>query len=255
MLRPLTSNAAEAPYGRAVESIRTSSDHGIVADLRQAGLERGGFLALAIAPNIGLAVAVRDGTSISTSRTDPCEVVRHIEAELRPRWVLWGAETRLLVTGGVRVAKSWNIAAVHRLLHGGWRADPARVWASLHALDIDSLPVVAPVDLFTQPSEVGHGDEPVRADGYLEPLWLTDEFEWSVERLSRWARLAGEVGCVARRLPGRPPRPAKGAVDGQIRIRRRVALRRALRRWAADGSIDSRGDHRLVHRPAAADRH
>ncbi|MGZ4790669.1 MAG: DNA polymerase, partial [Ilumatobacteraceae bacterium] len=144
----------------------------------------------------GIAVAMRDGASISARRDDPEEVIRHIEAELKPRWVLWGHETVSLVGAGVRVAKSWNIAAVQHLLDGGWRADPARAWASLHALDIDGLPVVAPVDLFTQPAEVGHGDDPVRADGYLEPLWLADDFEWTVERLNRWAQLAAEAAAL-----------------------------------------------------------
>ena len=110
-----------------MDSGHTSTDQGIVDDLRRAGLERGGFVALVIAPNIGLAVALRDGTSISTSRADAEAVIRHLEAELRPRWVLWGRETMLLVRAGVRVAKSWNIAAVHRLLNGGWRADPVRL--------------------------------------------------------------------------------------------------------------------------------
>ena len=179
-----------------MDSGHTSTDQGIVDDLRRAGLERGGFLALVIAPNIGLAVALRDGTSISTSRADAEAVIRHLEAELRPRWVLWGRETMLLVRAGVRVAKSWNIAAVHRLLNGGWRADPPRVWAAVQDLDLDRLPVTAPVDLFNQPSEVSEADEPLRADGYLKPEWPADDFEWTVARLSRWAQLAAEVAVL-----------------------------------------------------------
>ena len=185
-----------APYGRAVEADRTPPNRDIVDDLRRAGLELGGFLALAISPNVGVAVALRDGTSMSTGAVDLWDAVRVIESEYRPRWVLWGSETMSLVRGGVRVGKSWNLAAVHRLLHGGWRADPARIWASVQGLDGDAMPVVAPVDLFTVPEDPGTADQPVRADGYLDPEWIADDFEWTPERLRRWAQLAAEVAAL-----------------------------------------------------------
>ena len=93
----------------------------------------------------------------------------------------------------MRIAKCWNIAAVHRLLTGGWRADPARVWADLQGLETDGLPVLAPVDLFTDPGDTGTSDEPVRDDGYLDPGWLVEEFEWTAGRFARWAQLAADA--------------------------------------------------------------
>jgi DNA polymerase I len=161
----------------------------IVEYFSDAGLERGGLLALAIVPSVGLGLASDGGWVRAVTADDPVLVLRRIEEELRPRWVLWGSETATLVDAGIRVSKCWHISAVQRLLTGGWRMDPARAWAQLHDLSVDDLPVTAPVDLFTEP-ETGAPDEPVRDDGYLKPEWLTADFEWTPSRLARWALLA-----------------------------------------------------------------
>ncbi len=171
-------------------------DADIVGRLREAGLERGGLLALSLASGVGVAMATPAGWSISTSRVDAAEAARMVEEAFRPRWIFWGPEAEQLVSAGVRVAKCWNIAAVHRLLVGGWRADPARVWADLQGLESDSLPALAPVDLFTDLLDVGPPDEPVRADGHLHPEWLAEDFEWTTQRLIRWAQLAAD--CAVR---------------------------------------------------------
>ena len=55
---------------------------------------------------------------------------------------------RPFVRAGVRIATCWDLAAVHRLLFGGWRADPARVWAQLQHLALGTIPTTAPADLF-----------------------------------------------------------------------------------------------------------
>jgi DNA polymerase-1 len=101
----------------------------------------------------------------------------------------------MLVEDGLRLAKCWDIAAVQRLLVGGWRADPARVWADLNDVGGD-LPVVAPVDLFSEPDDDRDADEPVRADGFLKPEWLAPDFVWTPARLARWARLAAEAASL-----------------------------------------------------------
>jgi len=124
------------------------------------------------------------------------DVVRRIEAEFRPRWIVWDRETTTrLLTDGVRVSKCWDIAAVQRMLVGGWRTDPARAWAELHDLHPD-LPVVAHVDLFAEFVDDLDPDEPIRADGYLKPEWLAPGFEWSRDRLIRWAELAVETAAL-----------------------------------------------------------
>ena len=107
------------------------------------GFEPGGLLALVIVPGAGAAAAFDDGSS---SQSWPVaedvvgDFVRRSEAELRPRWIVWDrATTAHLVHLGVRISKCWDIAAVQRLLVGGWRTDPARAWAELH--DPSTLPV------------------------------------------------------------------------------------------------------------------
>ncbi len=112
-----------------------------VAELRGKGVGRGDLVALVLAPGTGLALATVDRMTCVAATDDPVAVVRGVEEALRPRWVMWSNATAVaLVEAGVRVATSWDIAAVHRLLFGGWRADPARVWAQLHDLALDALP-------------------------------------------------------------------------------------------------------------------
>ncbi|MBI5088767.1 MAG: DNA polymerase I, partial [Actinobacteria bacterium] len=84
----------------------------------------------------------------------------------------------------------WDLAAVHRLLVGGWRADPGRVWAYAHGLALDLVPTRAPADLFSSLQDDVDVDEPVRADGHLRPEWCGDDWDWSDDRLRVWARLA-----------------------------------------------------------------
>ncbi len=126
----------------------------------------------------------------------PVELVRAIEQDVRPRWILWGRQPmELLVEEGLRLAKCWDIAAVQRVLVGGWRTDPGRVWAELHDLEGEP-PVVAPVDLFTAPDDVSQADEPVRDDGFLKPEWSAPDFVWTLARLERWARLAARAATL-----------------------------------------------------------
>ena len=192
--------------------IAASAGQEILDNLTGVGFERGELLALAVSPGTGLAVARPDGWSIGVADPVPVELVRQIEQALRPRWVLWGSDTATaLVSGGVRIATCWHIAAVQRLLVGGWRTDPARIWAELHDLSIDDLPVVAGVDLFSETDD-REPDEPLRTDGYLEPEWMAGDFEWTIARLARWAQLAAHVAVLQdERLAGLTDRPKAGA--------------------------------------------
>jgi DNA polymerase-1 len=109
--------------------------------------------------------------------------------------VWWSIETAtMLVDAGVWIGACWDIAVVHRLLAGGWRADPALVWATLRELPLESIPVSRPLDLFTQAEpEMGDPEHPVRPDGYLRPDWVDGGWAERPERLARWAGLAAQA--------------------------------------------------------------
>jgi DNA polymerase-1 len=180
-----------------------------VAELRENGVGRGDLVALVLAPGIGLALATADGTTCTVATDDPAPVVRDAEDALRPRWVMWSNATAVaLVEAGVRVATSWDIAAVHRLQFGGWHADPARVWAQLHDLALDARPAPGPPDLFSHAADAdGSPDVPVRPDGYLRPDWAEGGWATSVQRLAVWAALAAQVaGLQQARLAAAPDR-------------------------------------------------
>lgn len=172
--------------------------------MRRAGVEAGGDLGLALAPGVGVALVppARTGAWVAAD-ADPVAVVAEVEAAVRPRWVVWSSDaTGALVRGGVRVATCWDIAAVQRLLSGGWRADPAVVWAALHDLALDGVPRDAPLDLFSEADE-DPDDRPVRRDGYLRPSWADGGWAASPERLAAWAGLAMEVVALQRERLGR----------------------------------------------------
>ncbi len=164
-----------------------------VAELERLGVARGDLVGLALAPDVGLAMVTRRGAVVARDATpDLIAAVGAVEAALRPRWVIWSnAAVAPLVRGNVRVATAWDVAAVHRLMFGGWRADSARAWAALHGLSLTDLPTTAPPDLFHQPA-AGDGEpgDPVRPDGYLRPEWVEGGWATALERLARWSALA-----------------------------------------------------------------
>lgn len=163
----------------------------LTSDLRHAGIERGGFVALVIRGGVGLGVAAA-GFERAIATDVPAVVVRVVEDELRPRWVTWNNEiAKELIVGGLRIATCWDIAAVHRLLFGGWRAEPARVVALLRGLTTSSIPAMGQLNLLDNGGDDGaDSDDPVRPDGHLRPEWVADGWSADPTRLRRWAATA-----------------------------------------------------------------
>ena len=184
----------------------------LVTSLRQAGAARGDLVGLVISPVLGLGVATAERAWLVTTGTDAAlaaEVAQADEA-LRPRWAVWSGQTAAhLVAGGVRLATCWDIAAAHRLLFGGWRADPAWAWARIRGLDTQTLPAGGPLDLFEMSGpDDGDDDDPVAPDGHLRPEWVSGGWADRADRLARWAELArtlaGLQEAALAALPGRP---------------------------------------------------
>jgi DNA polymerase-1 len=158
------------------------------------GFRRGDMLAVAVAHGVGLGLAT-ETIHWGEAAADPFGVIRDIEAALRPRWVWWSIDTAAAFTAaGVRVAACWDIAAVHRLLFGGWRADTARIWSWMHDLPAEAIPIAGQLDLAG-----GQGDDPgqpVRFDGYLNADWVAGGWADEPNRLALWASAAWSVAAL-----------------------------------------------------------
>ena len=180
------------------------ADGDLQTSLRRAGVNRGDLVALAVSPSsaFGLAAGDRSWTVVGAAAG-----LAQADAELRPRWVLWsGQSAGQLAAAGVRLATCWDIAAAHRLLFGGWRADPGWAWASLRGLATGSVPASGLLDLFGM-SE-GDDDDPVAPDGHLRPEWVSGGWADSPGRMARWAALALDLArdqqAALAALPGQP---------------------------------------------------
>lgn len=183
--------------------------------LAAAGMRRGDLLGLAASTaggagtrTTGDPVAAAECTS-GRSAGDPVVVVAtgelgvvcaaadvaEIERRLAPRWVLWStADAGALLRAGVALGRAWHVGAVHRILHGGWRCDPMRVWCSVAALPLAGAPIAGQLDLHGA-GEDGDPLSPVRPDGYLRADWIDGAWAASASAAAgcAWAALAVEV--------------------------------------------------------------
>jgi DNA polymerase-1 len=160
-------------------------------------------LGVALAPAVGVGLSPPQGEPLAIVTHEPWVLVAAVDDALRPRWCEWSVDTaQLLVANGVRVATAWDVAAVHRLLHGGWRAGPARVWAVLHGLDPDALPDAPVDDLFSAAAGREPSPVPVRDDGHLDPWWVREGWCASATNLAAWAACASAAAALQQRVIG-----------------------------------------------------
>jgi DNA polymerase family A len=186
-------------------------DAELVIRLRQAGVGRGDLVGLAVSPDGTVAVST---DAVAAGWVGDVGGLGIADEEVRPRWVTWSQEdAQRLVARGVRLSTCWDVATVHRLLFGGWRADPGFAWAHLRGLPLDGVPAPGPAaaagmaDLFdaareeeSPPARKETADDtgPVGADGYLRLDWTRGGWAGSPERLLAWARLARQAAELQR---------------------------------------------------------
>jgi DNA polymerase-1 len=183
-----------------------------------AAVGRGDPLALVAAPDGTITIAS------STGVTDvAADEIARIEADVGPRWVWWSAPSVAAVLAAVPIARAWDVAAVHRLLHGGWRAEPGVVWARSHGLDPETVPAFRAPDLFDPGPAPAELDEPLGPDGHLRPEWPDGAWATTADRRGRWAGLALDVAARQRDAvdvlaPVRPQAPATARAESTAEV-------------------------------------
>ena len=179
----------------------------LVTSLRQAGVNRGDLVGLVISPTLGLGLATADRAWPVAVGAGLAAEVGRVDEALRPRWAVWSGQTAArLAADGERLATCWDVAAAHRLLFGGWRADPGWAWARLGGLATETMPTDGPLDLFGM--DDGDPGDPVAPDGHLRAEWVSGGWSDNLERMARWAGLAravaGQQQAALAGLAGRP---------------------------------------------------
>ena len=167
------------PHVDPSDAVQVLGPAGVVDVLGAAGVGPGVLLAMVVVPRLGVGLAA--GAERWLVAADPAQVVTDVSAALAPRWVWWdaGSAARPLLGSGVRIRTCWDLAAVHRVLYGGRRDDPAAVWAGCHSLDDPAPPrrEVTLLDFDVAQLEGSEFSGPVRPDGHLNPDWA--ERDWA----------------------------------------------------------------------------
>ena len=134
------------------------------------------------------------------SRDEVVARVRELEGRERPRWLVTSSRAGLgaVVAAGVRVNRCWDLSEVHRLQHGGWAADPGRVWAMAKGLDLAAMPTRPTGDLFdfveTGLAALDDPDSPLRPDGYLRVEAFDEGWATTPARLRALGELLLDLG-------------------------------------------------------------
>ena len=158
----------------------------------------GDVVALAVTPDgrgERYAVMVDEGSCRTGPLAEVVAVAARVEAERSPRWAWWSAESDAapLVEAGVPVARAWDVAEAHRLIHGGWSATAGECWAAAHGIPVSDVPGPPSGDLF----EFAAGRGPAGPHALVDPAGHLrgDHEEWLADptHLEGWARAARET--------------------------------------------------------------
>ena len=120
---------------------------------------------------------------------DPATLLAALDPAVR--WVTWSAEAvSPAIRAGARLDRTWDVAEVHRLCHGGWEAGPELAWAAARGLDPQGAPNAPSGDLFDLLSAELPPEELVRPDGYLRADAVTGAWLTTPERCAAFAEAA-----------------------------------------------------------------
>src|SRR5688572_28960259 len=151
--RSTASAGSPSATPRATSSASASTDavaRSVLAEDVTGALDTvaGQRVGVAVAPGVGVGLAVVGEEPVAVATDDPWAIVAEVERDAGPRWTWWSKATAgTLVRGDVRVARCWDLVAAHCLLHGGWQASPAELWAVTHGLDRSTLPKLGQLGL------------------------------------------------------------------------------------------------------------
>lgn len=126
----------------------------------------------------------------------PTTDVEALVAALDPtvRWVTWSADAvAAAIRAGAHLDRTWDVAEVHRLTHGGWAAGPELAWAAVHGLDPHEVPSAPTGDLFDLLSEELPAEDLVRPDGHLRADAVSGAWLTTPERCAAFADAARQV--------------------------------------------------------------
>jgi DNA polymerase-1 len=135
--------------------------------------------------------------------------ITELEQTRSPRWVVWSARTGLapVVAAGVHLARCWDLAEGHRVLVGGWPADPGLVWAAARQLDLSAAPRPAlsrrpdQPDLFSSAPSTD-SDDPLDTDGFLraealDPAWAINPLRLEALARCAWTAYRAQVAALS----------------------------------------------------------
>ncbi|MEJ5946502.1 DNA polymerase [Pseudokineococcus basanitobsidens] len=145
---------------------------------------------------LGLADARRAWAVPARGPVEASAVLAALERDRSPRWVLWSSRELLVpllrVAPDLRLARAWDLVAVHRLLAGGAEDAPSTVHADAAGLDPRGAPAAGQLDLAGDgATDVPEEDDgPLRADGHVRGDWADGGWSDTPRRAARWAALA-----------------------------------------------------------------
>lgn len=137
-----------------------------------------------------------------------------LAAALSPgtRWVTWSAASVAPLVAIASLDRTWDVAEVHRLVHGGWAAGPERAWAAVHGLDPDTAPSAPTGDLFDLLSDEVPAEQLVLASGHLRADAVTGAWLTTPQRCAAFAEAARQVATAQHEgVSARGPRAVAAA--------------------------------------------